>query len=47
VQEKNLVTVPPLAADIWLLRMMSAEAQKRIRFSSAATTSLSPTRPTR
>ena len=28
VQEKNLVTVPPLAADVWLLRMMSAEAQK-------------------
>ena len=28
VQEKNLVTVPPLAADVWLLRMLSAEAQK-------------------
>lgn len=28
VQERNLVTVPPLAADVWLLRMMSAEAQK-------------------
>jgi len=28
VQEKNLVTVPPLAADVWLMRMMSAEAQK-------------------
>ncbi|MSU24293.1 MAG: DUF885 family protein [Opitutus sp.] len=28
VQEKNLVTVPPLAADVWLLRMMSPEAQK-------------------
>lgn len=28
VQEKKLVTVPPLAADVWLLRMMSAEAQK-------------------
>ncbi|MBI5770201.1 MAG: DUF885 family protein [Verrucomicrobia bacterium] len=28
VQEKNLVTVPPLSADVWLLRMMSPEAQK-------------------
>ena len=28
VQEKDLVTVPPLAADVWLLRMMSPAAQK-------------------
>ena len=28
VQENNLVTVPPLAADVWLMRMMSPEAQK-------------------
>jgi len=28
VQEHNLVTVPPVAADVWLLRMMSPEAQK-------------------
>jgi len=28
VQEHNLVTVPPLAADLWLLRMSSAETQK-------------------
>jgi len=28
VQEHNLVTVPPLAADLWLLRMASAETQK-------------------
>jgi len=28
VQEHNLVTVPPLAADAWHLRMMSPEAQK-------------------
>ena len=28
VQEKDLVTVPPLAADAWLLRMISPSAQK-------------------
>jgi uncharacterized protein (DUF885 family) len=28
VAEKNLVTVPPLAADVWLLRMMPPEQQK-------------------
>jgi hypothetical protein len=28
VQEHDLVTVPPVAADVWLLRMMSPEAQK-------------------
>jgi hypothetical protein len=28
VQERNLVTVPPLAADVWLLRMMSPAQQK-------------------
>ncbi len=28
VQERDLVTVPPLAADVWLLRMMPPEQQK-------------------
>jgi uncharacterized protein (DUF885 family) len=28
VTERNLVTVPPLAADVWLLRMMPPEQQK-------------------
>jgi len=32
VRERELVTVPPLAADVWLLRMMSPEAQKTAPF---------------
>ncbi len=32
VTERDLVTVPPLAADIWLLRMLSRERQKEAPF---------------
>ena len=32
VTERNLVTVPPLAADVWLLRMLSRERQKEAPF---------------
>lgn len=32
VTERDLVTVPPLAADVWLLRMLSRERQKEAPF---------------
>lgn len=32
VQSRNLVTVPPLAADVWLVRMMTPEQQKTSPF---------------
>lgn len=32
VQERDLVTVPPLAADVWLLRMLSRDRQKEAPF---------------
>ncbi len=32
VTSKNLVTVPPLAADVWLIRMMSVAQQKEAPF---------------